>query len=105
MRAPPLLFGYQIFAALVPRELCLQLRGRDDLATALTGLRRRGISLAFVFSLLSLYLVSLDTRQGFSKQTAMALGFSHILVSLSFCVTLHSQPPWNMAKGFNLSVE
>ena len=35
MRAPPSLFGYQIFAALDPRELCLQLRGRDDLATAL----------------------------------------------------------------------
>ncbi|KAH0831906.1 hypothetical protein J3R83DRAFT_12789 [Lanmaoa asiatica] len=34
MRAPPSFFGYQIFAALVLRELCLQLRGCDDLATA-----------------------------------------------------------------------
>ena len=35
MRAPPSFFGYQIFAALVPRELCLQLRGCDDPAAAL----------------------------------------------------------------------
>jgi hypothetical protein len=34
MRAPPSFFGYQIFAALDPCELCLQLQGHDDLATA-----------------------------------------------------------------------
>jgi hypothetical protein len=34
MRAPLSFSGYQIFAALVPCELCLQLRGRDDPATA-----------------------------------------------------------------------
>ncbi|KAF8842479.1 hypothetical protein BDN67DRAFT_372921 [Paxillus ammoniavirescens] len=36
MRAPPSFFGYQIFAALVLCELCLQLQGRDDLATAVS---------------------------------------------------------------------
>ncbi|KAG8213011.1 hypothetical protein J3R82DRAFT_11401, partial [Butyriboletus roseoflavus] len=35
MGAPPSFFGYQIFAALVLRELCLHLWGRDDPATAL----------------------------------------------------------------------
>ncbi|KAG8214449.1 hypothetical protein J3R82DRAFT_9472 [Butyriboletus roseoflavus] len=72
MRAPPSFFGYQIFAALVPRELCLQLRGRDDLATALPACVVGG-SLLLSFSLLPLHLVSLDTNPEFSKKNAMAL--------------------------------
>ncbi|KAF8414650.1 hypothetical protein L210DRAFT_2894781 [Boletus edulis BED1] len=72
MRAPPSFLGYQIFAALVPRELCLQLRGRDDPAPALPACVVGG-SPCLVFSLLSLHSVSLDSDPGFSKQIAVAL--------------------------------
>ena len=74
MRALPSLSGYQIFDTLVPRELCLQLRGRDDPATAVPACVVGGSPpLAFVFSLLSLYSVSLDIGPGFSKWIAEAL--------------------------------
>ena len=89
MRAPPSLSGYQIFDTLVPRELCLQLRGRDDPATAVPACVVGGfLPLAFVFSLLSLYSVSLDIDPGFSKWIAEALvvlasPFTFLLVDLS----------------------
>ena len=74
MRAPPSFSGYQIFAALVPCELCLQLRGHDDPATALPACVVGGSPL-LCFSLLSLYRVSLDTLLGLSKQNSMCMDF------------------------------
>ncbi|KAG8213061.1 hypothetical protein J3R82DRAFT_11453 [Butyriboletus roseoflavus] len=65
MGAPPSFFGYQIFAALVLRELCLHLWGRDDLATALPA---RVVGGSLVFSLLFLFQVSIGTLLGLSKQ-------------------------------------
>jgi hypothetical protein len=58
MRAPPSFFGYQIFDALDPCELCLQ---RDDLATAVPA-RVVGGSFSpfgFVSSLLGFYTITI----------------------------------------------
>ena len=97
MRAPPSLSGYQIFDTLVPRELCLQLRGRDDLATAVPACVVGGfLPLAFVFSLLSLYSVSLDIDRGFSKWIAEALVvlasplLSYLLICPHCCSSLEA---------------
>jgi hypothetical protein len=61
MRAPPSFFGYQIFAALDPCELCLQLQGRDDLATAVPARVVGGSfsSFGFVSSLLGFCTITI----------------------------------------------
>jgi hypothetical protein len=61
MRAPPSFFGYQIFAALDSCELCLQLQGRDDLATAVPARVVGGSfsSFGFVSSLLGFCTITI----------------------------------------------
>ena len=68
MRAPPSFSGYQIFAALVPCELCLQLRGHDDPATALPACVVGGSLALFLFAV---SLSSVTRHFAWAQQTEL----------------------------------
>ena len=71
MRAPPSFFGYLIFVALVLASSACNSGDVMTLPLHYPACVVGGSS----FSLLSLYLVSLGTNPGFSKQNSMSIDF------------------------------